>query len=90
MAKSQCVPKPTIQDIANALKTLGVPFIVEDKAYPRDWLVRGRIRLNETTELSSKPAIMKRICELVALSRVKAETPNHPSSGSQSKKKGKK
>jgi len=88
LPKAACVANPNITDIAEACKTLGIPCLVEDKAYPRDWLVRGRLRFNESSELPSKPLIMKRICEIIAQSR--SAVPSQPSSSSQPKKKGKK
>lgn len=32
--------------MVEVLQKYNVPFIVENKAYSRDWLVRGRVRVN--------------------------------------------
>jgi len=42
----KAVDRPTLGEIIEALQLLSVPYVVENKAYPRDWLVRGRIRVN--------------------------------------------
>lgn len=34
--------------MVEVLQKYNVPFIIENKAYSRDWLVRGRIRVNLT------------------------------------------
>lgn len=42
----KAVDRPTLGEIVEALQLLNAPYVIENKAYPRDWLVRGRIRVN--------------------------------------------
>ena len=42
----KAIDRPTLADIVEALQVLNVPYVIENKAYPRDWLVRGRVRVN--------------------------------------------
>ena len=90
MAKALCVPEPTIEELVAICKQLRIPYVAEDKAYPRDWLTRGRLRVNETADLSTKPALMKKICQALAETRSRtALSKPVPSSSSQPSKKKK-
>ena len=42
----KAVDRPTLGEIVEALQVLGIPYVIENKAYPRDWLIRGRVRMN--------------------------------------------
>eukprot|EP00918_Siedleckia_nematoides_P005180 GHVU01011455.1.p1 GENE.GHVU01011455.1~~GHVU01011455.1.p1 ORF type:complete len:164 (+),score=13.94 GHVU01011455.1:182-673(+) len=46
IAATDGVPKPTCLEVAEACESMGLAYVLEDKAYPRDWLVRGRVRVN--------------------------------------------
>lgn len=75
------VPKacedPTIQEILDSLKHLKLPAEPENKAYPRFWLVRGRVRVElknsdgslVNPEIPNRRTLLKRIAELI---------PRHP------------
>ena len=76
-------------EIAEACKLLDIQHIIEDKAYPRDWLMRGRLRLNETSSMHSKPLLMIRICEVIGEIRNRASVAVQASSSSQPSKKKK-
>ena len=46
MPRSLAVERPSIVDLAEACQSLSLPFAVEpDKAYPRDFTTRGRVRV---------------------------------------------
>jgi signal recognition particle subunit SEC65 len=42
----KAVDRPSLGEIVEALQLLGIPYVIENKAYPRDWLIRGRVRVN--------------------------------------------
>ncbi|KAF4667593.1 signal recognition particle 19kDa [Perkinsus chesapeaki] len=54
IAKTKCVENPTIAEMGEACRELGVPCVLEDKCYPRDWLIRGRLRVRIIDD-SGKP-----------------------------------
>jgi signal recognition particle subunit SRP19 len=43
--RDQACPEPHVLEMRDAAAHLGLPCEPEDKAYPRDWLVRGRLRV---------------------------------------------
>lgn len=45
IAREKAVQGPTIEEIAQAATKVGFACEPEDKAYPRDWLTRGRLRV---------------------------------------------
>eukprot|EP01016_Furgasonia_blochmanni_P012483 TRINITY_DN1617_c0_g1_i2.p1 TRINITY_DN1617_c0_g1~~TRINITY_DN1617_c0_g1_i2.p1 ORF type:complete len:160 (+),score=27.60 TRINITY_DN1617_c0_g1_i2:241-720(+) len=46
IAKSKAVDQPTLQEISEVLQYLKLHHVLEvDKAYPRDWLIPGRVRV---------------------------------------------
>lgn len=44
--KAQACPDPHVIEMRDAALHLGLKAEAEDKAYPRDWLVRGRLRVS--------------------------------------------
>ena len=38
--------RPLVGEMIEVLHRYNVPFVLENKAYSRDWLVRGRLRVN--------------------------------------------
>ena len=42
----QAVNRPIIGEMIEICQMFNIPYVVENKAYSRDWLVRGRLRLN--------------------------------------------
>ena len=45
MTVCKAVMRPSLTDMMEICKMLYIPFVVENKAYPRDWMSRGRIRV---------------------------------------------
>eukprot|EP01057_Protomagalhaensia_wolfi_P004706 Protomagalhaensia_wolfi_Nauph_80__4705@NODE_487_length_2443_cov_138_526622_g367_i0_p3_GENE_NODE_487_length_2443_cov_138_526622_g367_i0NODE_487_length_2443_cov_138_526622_g367_i0_p3_ORF_typecomplete_len228_score52_05SRP19/PF01922_17/4_8e03SRP19/PF01922_17/1_1e24Treacle/PF03546_14/8_2_NODE_487_length_2443_cov_138_526622_g367_i09031586 len=45
VARSFAVPNPIPEEVAEACSQLGLRWVLEDKCYPRDFLLRGRIRV---------------------------------------------
>ena len=41
--------RPTVADMLEVCKFYNIPFVAENKAYSRDWMMRGRIRVNLTS-----------------------------------------
>eukprot|EP00416_Gambierdiscus_australes_P034844 CAMPEP_0171101156 /NCGR_PEP_ID=MMETSP0766_2-20121228/54145_1 /TAXON_ID=439317 /ORGANISM="Gambierdiscus australes, Strain CAWD 149" /LENGTH=191 /DNA_ID=CAMNT_0011561127 /DNA_START=39 /DNA_END=615 /DNA_ORIENTATION=+ len=71
---SKAVEHPHAAEMAEICEFLKIPHVLEmHKAYPRDWLVRGRIRVLLKTpegaythaELHTKKALMERMGELI-------------------------
>ena len=61
---SLAVKKPTVDDVARALKSLGIGFTVErDKCYPRFWWKRSG-RVVASTDIS-KEELLKIIAEKI-------------------------
>ena len=42
----KAVDRPSLGEIVEVLQMMRVPYVVENKAYSRDWMVRGRVRVN--------------------------------------------
>lgn len=42
----KAVDRPVLPELIEVLTSLNIPHVVENKAYSRDWMVRGRIRVN--------------------------------------------
>merc|ERR1711920_558417 len=71
---AKCVEHPHAAEMAEICEFLKIPHALEmDKAYPRDWLVRGRIRILLKTsqgafthpEIHTKMALMLKMGELI-------------------------
>merc|ERR1740121_3298744 len=71
---AKCVENPHAAEMAEICEFLKIPHALEmDKAYPRDWLVRGRIRILLKTsqgafthpEIHTKGALMEKMGELI-------------------------
>lgn len=41
----EAIERPALAEMAEICTKYGVPYYVELKSYPRDWLVRGRLRV---------------------------------------------
>jgi signal recognition particle subunit SEC65 len=42
----QAVERPVLGEMIEICQKHNIPYVVENKAYSRDWLIRGRLRLN--------------------------------------------
>ncbi|GAB2276690.1 signal recognition particle 19kDa [Dionaea muscipula] len=68
---------PTCIEIVDCCKYLKLPCKIEDKAYPRDFMQRGRVRVSlkredgtlSNADISSRKQLMLRVSEMV---------PRHP------------
>ncbi len=62
---SMCLKNPTIEELAEALKKLKIPYVVEDdKSHPANWFERkGRIRVNFIGKKYKKTVILKAIAK---------------------------
>ncbi|XP_058079244.1 signal recognition particle 19 kDa protein-like [Magnolia sinica] len=78
ISASNACENPTCMEIADCCKYLKLPFAIEvDKAYPRDFMQRGRVRVLLKYEdgtlynptISSRKQLMLKVAELV---------PKHP------------
>lgn len=100
-AKKAC-ENPTCVEIADSCIYLKLSCVIEaDKAYPRDFMQRGRVRVQlkredgslANPEIPSRKELMLRIAELVPRhhGRIKKQeqTPSGPSSNAGSGKSGK-
>eukprot|EP01066_Platyproteum_vivax_P020131 Platyproteum_vivax@DN7940_c0_g1_i1.p1 len=68
--QESAVEEPTIDEMAEVCVYLNIPCVIEDKAYPRDWLVQGRLRVNlepkgEKCSSSLKTELLLRLAELI-------------------------
>lgn len=89
VGKEHAVPNPQLKEMAVAL-TQGLGYqnvVLEDKAYPRDWLTRGRVRVMlkdaETAELvkpeiPNKYALLKKIAAEIKKLRPDGQIPKDP------------
>lgn len=76
--KNLACDRPNSIEMADCCKLLKIPVQVEDKHYPRDWFIRGRLRVqlkNEdgtliNSEIPDRRTLLIKISELV---------PKHPS-----------
>ena len=46
LSHAKSVERPTVGEMLEIVQKYGIPFVLENKAYSRDWLIRGRIRVN--------------------------------------------
>ncbi|KAG2726726.1 hypothetical protein I3843_01G122800 [Carya illinoinensis] len=93
---SNACENPTCAEIADCCSHLKLPFAIEiDKAYPRDFMQRGRVRVLLKKEdgtlcnpaISSRKQLMLRVAELVPRhpGRVKKQEPASTSTAGPSK-----
>uniref|UniRef100_A0A7C8YWF4 Signal recognition particle 19 kDa protein n=1 Tax=Opuntia streptacantha TaxID=393608 RepID=A0A7C8YWF4_OPUST len=96
ISASKACENPTVIEIGDCCKHLNVPYVVEpDKAYPRDFMQRGRVRVLlkgedgalMNPEIPSKKQLMLRIAELVPRhhGRTKKQEPASSSSNAPAK-----
>lgn len=97
------VSAPGVMDMAEAAHILGIRYVVEDKAYSRDFLVRGRLRLYIFGEeghtainplFPSRKAVMEKVAAFLTEKRLELKSasadPQTQAVGSSSKQKKKK
>mmetsp|Transcript_47306 Transcript_47306/g.134965 ORF Transcript_47306/g.134965 Transcript_47306/m.134965 type:complete len:152 (-) Transcript_47306:185-640(-) len=74
IAVNKAVEHPHPAEMAEICEYLKIPHVLEmDKAYPRDWLIRGRVRVLLKTpegafthpELHTKKLVMEKMGELI-------------------------
>ncbi len=59
LPKKSCIDKPSLSELEEAVKMLGLEVIVEqDHAYPRSWWERGRIIIKRRDNIK-KSEVMK-------------------------------
>ncbi|KAK1256999.1 Signal recognition particle 19 kDa protein [Acorus gramineus] len=85
---------PTCIEIGDCLAYLKIPFAIElDKAYPRDFMQRGRVRLQLKREdgsfynpaVASRKQLMIRVAELIPKVRAKRQESSGSSNAGTSK-----
>eukprot|EP01054_Gregarina_sp_Poly1_P000006 Gregarina_sp_Poly_1__5@NODE_1001_length_5410_cov_144_854950_g702_i0_p3_GENE_NODE_1001_length_5410_cov_144_854950_g702_i0NODE_1001_length_5410_cov_144_854950_g702_i0_p3_ORF_typecomplete_len190_score27_24SRP19/PF01922_17/4_6e26_NODE_1001_length_5410_cov_144_854950_g702_i032773846 len=54
LKKELAIQNPTAQGVAQACSTLQLRWVLEDKCYPRDFLLRGRVRVELFQDPSNK------------------------------------
>mmetsp|Transcript_16303 Transcript_16303/g.37623 ORF Transcript_16303/g.37623 Transcript_16303/m.37623 type:complete len:152 (+) Transcript_16303:62-517(+) len=71
---ANAVEAPRAAEMAEICQFLEIPHVLEmDKAYPRDWMIKGRLRVLLKTpegafthaEIQTKDALMKKMGELI-------------------------
>lgn len=73
VSQQLAVCNPQVQEIIEVLNFLKLHHIVENKAYPRDILSRGRVRVRVkdehgellNTQVAGKNDLLKRLCEYI-------------------------
>lgn len=80
IAKAKSVENPTAHDLAEACKLLGLQCELEaDKAYPRDFLQKGRVRvLIKENGQPIKPEIPNKAALIVKLGQIVPKLPKQP------------
>lgn len=60
--KELACDNPNVMEMLECLKELQIPAVIEDKHYPRDWFIRGRLRvqLKKDDGSPTNPAIPDR------------------------------
>ncbi|XP_028776162.1 signal recognition particle 19 kDa protein-like [Neltuma alba] len=97
---SKACENPTCAEIGDCCSYLKLPFAIEiDKAYPRDFMQRGRVRVLLKKEdgtlynpsITSRKSLMLRIAEMVPRhhGRAKKQEPVSTSAGTSNNKPGK-
>mmetsp|Transcript_14766 Transcript_14766/g.29109 ORF Transcript_14766/g.29109 Transcript_14766/m.29109 type:complete len:161 (-) Transcript_14766:83-565(-) len=84
ITQSKGVEYPHPAEMAEICEYLKIPHVLEmDKAYPRDWLIRGRIRVLLKTdagaythsEIHTKKALMEKMSELIPKLKSRVQGP---------------
>eukprot|EP00931_Biecheleriopsis_adriatica_P009299 TRINITY_DN110374_c0_g1_i1.p1 TRINITY_DN110374_c0_g1~~TRINITY_DN110374_c0_g1_i1.p1 ORF type:complete len:162 (-),score=30.14 TRINITY_DN110374_c0_g1_i1:49-534(-) len=87
IAAEKACEHPRPQEMAEICEYLKIPHVLEmDKAYPRDWLLRGRLRVLLKTpegkfthsEIHSKKDVMLKMGELIPKLKGRANGPPGP------------
>ena len=91
VAKEHAISMPNIRELAEACLSLGLKYAVEDKSYPRDWLIPGRVRIERPSDLS-KSALLTKLAIAIGTMKHRTQKPAETSSSAPAvaKKKGKK
>jgi signal recognition particle subunit SRP19 len=98
--KSVAVPDPHPHEISEVLQFLKLHHVIENKAYSRDILVRGRIRVRlrddagnpVNPEISTRKGLLNKLCQYIPRlkSRVTTEESKQTTTKDKKKKKNKK
>ncbi|KAF4656681.1 signal recognition particle 19kDa [Perkinsus olseni] len=83
IAKAKCVENPTVLEMGEACRHLQIPCVLEDKCYPRDWLVRGRLRVKLTdddgkplrSEIAGKRQLLEKMGEVIPTLKSRTHPP---------------
>ena len=89
ISKDVAVTNPSAHEIAEACSALGLKNLVENKAYPRDWLVPGRVRVSLPDDTRNKQDLLLKIAQGVANLKSR-QVKQTPAVDTKSSKKGKK
>ncbi|XP_074567524.1 signal recognition particle 19 kDa protein-like [Curcuma longa] len=100
ISTAKACENPTCVEISDCCNYLKIPCVIEiDKAYPRDFMQRGRIRFQLkkedgtlwNAEIGSKKQLMVRVAELIPKhhGRTKKQEPANTSTAAGSSKSGK-
>ncbi|CAD5164901.1 signal recognition particle 19 kDa protein-like [Musa acuminata AAA Group] len=100
ISATKACENPTCIEIGDCCSYLKIPFAIElDKAYPRDFMQRGRVRVQLkredgslwNSEIDSKKQLMLRIAELIPKhhGRTKKQEPVNTSTAAGPSKSGK-
>ena len=87
--KEHAIPIPNIRELGEACLSLGLKYAVEDKSYPRDWLIPGRVRIERPFDLS-KAALLTKLAITIGSMKHRTQKPAETSAPALVKKKGKK
>ena len=85
ISKSIAVPSPNVRELGEVCSALGLKYAIEDKAYPRDWLVPGRVRI-ERKESTTKDSILKQLAVAIAGLKHRLVKPAPPAQTKKGKK----
>eukprot|EP01055_Gregarina_sp_Pseudo9_P005340 Gregarina_sp_Pseudo_9__5339@NODE_633_length_2452_cov_19_998342_g597_i0_p3_GENE_NODE_633_length_2452_cov_19_998342_g597_i0NODE_633_length_2452_cov_19_998342_g597_i0_p3_ORF_typecomplete_len170_score54_71SRP19/PF01922_17/2_4e25_NODE_633_length_2452_cov_19_998342_g597_i013721881 len=73
--KEFAVPAPEATDIASACSVLRLRWLLEDKCYPRDFLLRGRVRIElfkgdklhpANADVPNKRVLLRKLASVIA------------------------
>eukprot|EP00929_Paragymnodinium_shiwhaense_P007110 TRINITY_DN111061_c0_g1_i1.p1 TRINITY_DN111061_c0_g1~~TRINITY_DN111061_c0_g1_i1.p1 ORF type:complete len:160 (-),score=49.92 TRINITY_DN111061_c0_g1_i1:115-594(-) len=88
ISTAKAVPNPVAPEMAQVCEFLKLPYKLEmNKSYPRDWMIRGRIRVMLKTpegkfthpEVQSKQQLMLKMGELIPTLKNRQNNPEgHP------------
>ncbi|XP_047338322.1 signal recognition particle 19 kDa protein [Impatiens glandulifera] len=100
ISATKACENPTCSEIGDCLNHLKIPFVIEiDKAYPRDFMQRGRVRVSLKKEdgtlsnpaIGSRKEMMIHVADLVRRhpGRTKKQEPSASTSSAAPSKSGK-